>query len=85
MRNFGVIRSAVTGELLRMAPNFDNNQAFRSNPGMQYSDAMLKDFSRLYGWTSRDSEQLAQLTQACQAQSYLADCAAVGERFLKHQ
>ena len=28
MRNFGVIRSAATGDILRLAPNFDNNQAY---------------------------------------------------------
>ena len=83
MRNFGVIRSSVSGEILRLAPNFDNNQAFRSNPGMLYSDAMLKDFSRLYGWTGWDDEQLSGLIIACRAQPYLADCVAVGERFME--
>ncbi|MEG1884465.1 MAG: hypothetical protein RR224_12230 [Clostridia bacterium] len=64
MRNFGVIRSAATGELLRIAPNFDNNQAFRSNPGMQYRNAMLQDFAHLYGWASWDKQQLTYLLNA---------------------
>lgn len=85
MRNFGVIRSAITGKLLRVAPNFDNNQAFRSNPGMQYSDFMLKDFNRLYGWTSWDNKQLAELITACKKQPYLTDCSTVGEQFMKRQ
>lgn len=42
MRNFGVIRSASTGEVLRLAPNFDNNQALYANPSGKYSDGMLK-------------------------------------------
>ena len=33
MRNFGFIRSAETGRVLRMAPNYDNNQAYTANPG----------------------------------------------------
>ena len=41
MRNFGVIRSSVTGEILRLAPNFDNNQAFLANPSGKYTSAML--------------------------------------------
>lgn len=43
MRNFGVIRDAHTGTVLRLAPNFDNNQAYDANPG-GYSNNMLKAF-----------------------------------------
>lgn len=43
-RNFGVIRSSITGEILRLAPNFDNNQAYLANPGGKYSGQLLKDF-----------------------------------------
>ena len=32
LRNFGVIRSSVTDEALRLAPNFNNNQAYLANP-----------------------------------------------------
>jgi hypothetical protein len=42
MRNFGVIRSSETGKILRLAPNFDNNQAYLANPSGTYSDGMLK-------------------------------------------
>ena len=38
MRNYGVIRSSSTGEVLRLAPNFDNNQAYLANPSGTYSD-----------------------------------------------
>ena len=43
MRNIGVIRDTHTGAVLRLAPNFDNNQAYDANPG-GYSDNMLKAF-----------------------------------------
>ena len=46
MRNFGLIRSSETGEVLRLAPNFDNNQAYLSNPGGRYSDLMLKQYMK---------------------------------------
>lgn len=48
MRNFGFIRSAETGRVLRMAPNYDNNQAYTANPGRSYTDAMLKEFFKEY-------------------------------------
>ena len=71
MRNFGVIRSTKTGEVLRLAPNFDNNQAYRGNPGGRYSAAML----RLY-WKAADDEDranLRQLLDACEKNKYLAE------------
>ena len=46
MRNFGVIRSYATGEVLRLAPNFDNNQAYLAGPSGAYSEGMLKAFIR---------------------------------------
>lgn len=71
MRNFGVIRSTKTGEVLRLAPNFDNNQAYRGNPGGHYSAAML----RLYWKTADDEDQgnLRQLLGACEKNKYLAE------------
>ena len=76
MRNFGVIRSAVTGKVLRLAPNFDNNQAFHGNPNGQYSPAML----RFYWKTAdaEDRENLRQLLHACKQNKYLAEAWQAG-------
>ena len=71
MRNFGVIRSAVTGDILRMAPNFDNNQAYKSNPGGHYSDAMLRSFEKVYGFNNDDRRDLESLLAACKEHLYL--------------
>lgn len=80
MRNFGVIRSARTGEVLRLAPNFDNNQAFHGNPGGHYSAAML----RLYWKTAddEDRENLCQLLDACEKNRYLAEAWQAGTEIL---
>ena len=50
MRNYGVIRSAKTGELLRMVPNFDNNQVSIYGQSYVCSDDMLLHFKKAYGW-----------------------------------
>lgn len=80
MRNFGVIRSARTGEVLRLAPNFDNNQAFHGNPSGRYSAAML----RLYWKTAddKDRENLRQLLAACKKNRYLAEAWRAGTEIL---
>ena len=83
MRNFGVIRSAKTGDLLRMAPNFDNNQAYRANPDGTCSDRMLHGFQHTFGLTSADLTDLNQLVEASRSNKYLSDAADVGEGFLK--
>ena len=63
MRNFGVIRSCVTGENLRLAPNFDNNQAYIANPSGRYSDAMLKMYlSRAAEEEKADIQKLCEAT-----------------------
>lgn len=82
MRNFGVIRCATTGELLRMAPNFDNNQAYRANPGNTYSDAMLRSFAAQFGLTDTDRSDLMMLIDACSENAYLKPCAEVSKAFL---
>ena len=64
MRNFGVIRSSVTGEALRLAPNFDNNQAYLANPSGSYSDGMLKLFLK-----QTDRQDLMNLKSLCDALS----------------
>ena len=69
MRNFGVIRSSQTGNVLRLAPNFDNNQAYLANPGGVYSDGMLKLYMRQAD--EEDRENLRTLTQALSANPYL--------------
>lgn len=60
MRNFGVIRSAVTGETLRLAPNFDNNQAYLANSGGAYSPVMLRVYMR-----QADAQDRANLKTLC--------------------
>lgn len=82
MRNFGVIRCAKTGQILRMAPNFDNNQAYRANPGGFISDGMLRMFKETLGLTAADIEDLNLLIDACRKNKYLAEAAKMGEHFL---
>ncbi len=85
MRNFGVIRSSLTGEILRMAPNFDNNQAYRANPSGRFSDAMLRSFKASFGLTKEDIEDLKTLIDACRKNNYLAAAAEIGEQFSFNQ
>lgn len=82
MRNYGVIRSAKTGEILWMAPNFDNNQAYKSNPGGHYSDGMLKSFLHVYELRAEDIADLNLLLDACAKKPFLADVCEVGRTFL---
>ena len=65
MRNFGVIRSALNGDILHMAPNFDNNQAYRANPGGRFTDGMLHSFKASFGLTQDDANDLNTLIEAC--------------------
>ncbi len=81
MRNYGVIRSAVTGEILRMAPNFDNNQAYLANPGGHYSNQMLRSFVEVYGIREADLSDLHILLEACARQPYLQDAVTAGKAF----
>ena len=69
MRNFGVIRSSKTGDVLRLAPNFDNNQAYTANPG-GFSANMLRLFVR--SADAEDCENLKLLAEACEGSKYLA-------------
>ena len=55
MRNFGLIRSSITGEVLRLAPNFDNNQAMYANPGKRYPAGMLKIYMETADDEDRDN------------------------------
>ena len=68
MRNFGVIRSSQTGQVLRIAPNFDNNQAYLANPGGRYSEAMLKQYMEKAD--QQDVQLLRILCSALQSNSY---------------
>ncbi len=81
MRNFGVIRSSKTGEVLRLAPNFDNNQAYHGNPGDRYSPAMLQCY-----WQTADEEDqinLKTLLEACKENEYLAEAYQAGVQILR--
>lgn len=71
MRNFGVIRSARTGGILRMAPNFDNNQAYQSNPEIPYSTGMLRQFINTFGLTAQDKTDAEDLLEVCEKKPYL--------------
>jgi hypothetical protein len=68
MRNFGVIRSSQTGQVLRIAPNFDNNQAYLANPSGRYSEAMLKQYMEKAD--QQDVQLLRILCSALQSNSY---------------
>ena len=78
MRNFGVIRSSDTGEVLRLAPNFDNNQAYTANPG-GFNDEMLRSFMSNY---PRHSKLLRELMSACAEFSYLSLAVDAAARIL---
>ena len=69
MRNFGVVRSSETGKVLRLAPNFDNNQAYLANPGGVYSDGMLKLYMKQAD--DRDYQNLRVLSSELRAHPYL--------------
>lgn len=82
MRNFGVIRSAKDGETLRMAPNFDNNQAYKSNIGVKNSAEMLSLFEKAFGLTEQDCVDLRALAHACSGIAYLKEAQEVVNQFL---
>ena len=69
MRNFGVIRSSETGKVLRLAPNFDNNQAYLANPSGIYSDGMLKLYMKQAD--DRDYQNLKVLSDELKTHPYL--------------
>lgn len=82
MRNFGVIRSSETGKVLRLAPNFDNNQAYKGNPGGKYTPAMLHSY-----WKTADEEDKGNLQiilQACRDNKYLSEAYQAGLQILQH-
>ncbi len=81
MRNFGVIRSSTTGEVLRLAPNFDNNQAYLANPGGSYTDAMLRLYMKHAD--RQDQENLRALSDALKAYPYLKQAYEATIRYLK--
>lgn len=75
MRNFGVIRDSHTGRVLRLAPNFDNNQAYDANPG-GYSPAMLRAF--IAEARAEDIENLQALCDALEDRGLLEKALAAG-------
>lgn len=81
MRNFGVIRSSATGEALRLAPNFDNNQAYLANPSGTYSDGMLRMYMK-----QADSQDMANLKALCdelKSHPYLQQALEAGGGYIK--
>ena len=80
MRNFGFIRSSASGEVLRLAPNFDNNQAYLANPGGTYSDGMLRMYMRQAD--DADRENLKTLCDAMTGHPYLKQALEAGRAIL---
>lgn len=81
MRNFGVIRSAITGEVLRLAPNFDNNQAYLANPSGMYSIGMLKMY--MNNADPEDYNNLQTLSDELKKHPYLKDAYDASLLYLK--
>lgn len=81
MRNFGVIRSSATGNVLRLAPNFDNNQAYLANPSGVYTEAMLRAF--MDGADAQDRRNLSELSQALKEYPYLRHAYGASLRYLE--
>ena len=81
MRNFGVIRSSITGETLRLAPNFDNNQAYLANPGESYSPAMLDLYMKQAD--SREMTNLKELNGELKAHPYLKQAYEASKKYLE--
>ena len=83
MRNFGVMRSTETGEILRLAPNFDNNQAYRANPGGRYTGGMLRAWFR--GADAADLENLRTLVHAARSSAYLSEAVDAARALLQQE
>ena len=81
MRNFGVMRSSRTGAVLRLAPNFDNNQAYLASPSGTYSDGMLKLYMKQAD--DRDYQNLKVLTDEMKKYPYLKHALEACRAFLK--
>ena len=81
MRNFGLIRSSITGEVLRLAPNFDNNQAMYANPGKRYPTGMLKAYMETAD--HEDIDNLKTLLDVIEDDVYFIDALKNGSAFLK--
>ena len=64
-----MIRSSVTGEVLRLAPNFDNNQAYLANPSGTYSEGMLRMYMKQAD--REDYANLTMLSEELKSHSYL--------------
>ena len=79
MRNFGVIRDSHTGAVLRLAPNFDNNQAYDANP-RGYSPNMLRAY--MAGADGADRENLKALCAALEKRKGLEKALEAGKQYL---
>lgn len=79
MRNFGVIRSSETGKVLRLAPNFDNNQTYDANPG-GYSTEMLEAY--MAKASKADYENLRQLCDVLSQNGLLDKALEAGKSYL---
>ena len=81
MRNYGFIRSSETGKVLRLAPNFDNNQAYLANPSGTYSDGMLKLYMK--NADSIDYKNLKVLCNAMKEHPYMKQAYEACAAYLK--
>lgn len=80
MRNFGVIRSAHTGKILRLAPNFDNNQAYDANPG-GYSPNLLRMY--MAEADGEDRKNLRLLCEVLEKKKILKKALEAGRQYIK--
>ena len=81
MRNFGVIRSTETGRIIKLAPNFDNNQAYRANPNGKYTGGLLRMWCRTAD--ALDIENLRILKNATVNNAYLSDAYAAADSLFR--
>ena len=77
MGNFGIIRSAITGEVLRLAPNFDNNVAYKAvHSPLNYRDIVHR-FENIFG---RDKGEYERIIGACAKRPFLQKAAEMADQ-----
>ena len=75
--NFGIIRSAITGEVLRLAPNFDNNVAYKAvHSPLNYRDIVHR-FENIFG---RDKGEYERIIGACAKRPFLQKAAEMADQ-----
>ena len=75
-----MIRSAHTGKVLRLAPNFDNNQAYDANPG-GYSPNLLRMY--MAEADGEDRKNLRLLCEVLEKKKILKKALEAGRQYIK--